>query len=84
MVEFSTFMPHNTREQLARRDFFEGLQNYLENKSEGNENKAVLGDSNCTMDKVGQDAGNKTHRPYRCGSNYTLSKRIVDNELKDL
>ena len=74
MVEFSAFMPHNTREQLARRDFFEGLQNYLENKSEGNENKAVLGDSNCTMDKVGRDAGN----------NYALSKLIVDNGLEDL
>ena len=84
MVEFSAFMPHNTREQLARRDFFEGLQNYLENKSEENENKAVLGDSNCTMDKVGRNAGNKTNRPYRCGSNYALSKLIVDNGLEDL
>ena len=29
---------HNTREQPARGHFFQGLQNYMENKSEGNEN----------------------------------------------
>ena len=28
----------STREQLARGRFFEGLQNYMENKNEGNEN----------------------------------------------
>ena len=30
---------HNTREQLVRWHFFEGLQNFVENKSERNENK---------------------------------------------
>ena len=33
---------HNTREQLARGHFFKGLQSYMENKSEGNENKIIL------------------------------------------
>ena len=43
---------HSTREQLARGRFFEGLKNYMENKNEGNENKIILGDFNCTMDKM--------------------------------
>ena len=30
---------HNTKERLARVRFFEGLQNYMENKNEGNEKK---------------------------------------------
>ena len=33
-----------TREQLAKGRFFEGLQNYMENKNKGNENKKLLGD----------------------------------------
>ena len=31
--------------------FFEGLQNYMQNENEGNENKIMPGDLNCTMDK---------------------------------
>ena len=50
----------NTREQLARAHFFEGLQNYMENKSEENEDKIMLGDFNCTMDKMDRDGRNKT------------------------
>ena len=50
----------STRELLARRSFFEGLQNYMENKHKGNENKIILGDFNCTMDKMETDGGNKT------------------------
>ena len=30
---------HKTKEQLATGHFFEGLQNYMENKSKGNENQ---------------------------------------------
>ena len=41
---------YSTKEQLARGHFFEGLQNYMQNKKEGNENK-MLGDLNCTMIK---------------------------------
>ena len=37
---------------MARKRFFEGLQNYMENKNDGNENKIILGDFNCTMDKM--------------------------------
>ena len=56
MIEFSVCAPsgYSTREQLARRRFFEGLQNYMQNKNEGNENKIILGDLNCTMDKIGR------------------------------
>ena len=73
---------HNTREQLARGH--EGLQNYMENKTEGNENKILLGDFNCTKDKMGRHGGNKPQRLYRFDSNYTLSKLIVDNGIEDL
>ena len=37
---------HSTKEQLARGCFFEGLQNYMENKNDENENKIMLGDFN--------------------------------------
>ena len=53
----------------------------MENKNEGNEIKIILGDLNRTMDKMGRYGGNKTQRLYRCCSNYSLSKLIVDNEL---
>ena len=44
----------------------------------------MLGDLNCTMDKIDRDGENKTQRLYRCCSNYALSKLIVDNRLEDL
>ena len=75
---------YNTREQLARGRFFEGLQSYRENKNEGNENKIILGDFNCTIDKMNRDGGNKTQRLYSWSSSYALSKLIVDNGLKNL
>ena len=53
-----------TRELLALGRFFEGLQNYMENKNEGNENKIILGDFNCIMDKMDRDGENKTRRLY--------------------
>ena len=56
----------------------------MENKNEENENRIMLGDLNCTMDKADRDSENKTQRLYRCCSNYTLSKLIVDNGLEDL
>ena len=54
----------------------------MENKNEGDENKIILGDFNCTMDKMERDGRNKT--PYKCNFNYALSKLIVDNGLEDL
>ena len=66
-------------EQLARGRFFKGLQTYMENKNEENENKIILADFNCTMDKMDRYGRNKTQRLYRCCSNYTL---IVDNGLR--
>ena len=43
---------HNTMEQLAKGHFFERLQNYMENKSGGNENKILLGYFNCIKGMV--------------------------------
>ena len=51
--------------------------------NEGNGIKIMLGDLNCTMDKIDGDGENKTQRLYRCCSNYALSKIIVDNGLEE-
>ena len=56
----------------------------MQNKIEGNRNKIMLGDLNCTMDKIDRDGENKTQRLYGCCSNYALSKLILDNGLEDL
>ena len=56
----------------------------MQNKNEGNENKIMLGDLNCTMDKIDRDGENKTQILYRCWSSYALSKLIVDNGLENL
>ena len=64
--------------------FFEGLQNYIQNKNEGNENKIMLENLNCTMNKINRDGENKTQRLYKCCSSYALSKLIVDNGIEDL
>ena len=58
-TEFSVFM-HNIMEQLARGNFFEGQQNYIKNKNEGNENKIILGDFNCTMNKMDRNCKKNT------------------------
>ena len=52
----------------------------MENKNEGNENKTILGDFNCTMDKMNRYDGNKTQRLfYRCCSDYAF---FFDNGLR--
>ena len=56
----------------------------MQNKNEGNENKIIFGDLNCTMDKINRDVENKTQRLYRCCCNCALSKIIMDNKLEDL
>ena len=56
----------------------------MQNKSNGNENKIILGELNCIVDKVNKDGENKTQRLYRCCSNYPLSNLIVDNGLEDI
>ena len=75
---------HSNREQLTRRRFFEELSNYIDHKFEGNENKIILGDFNCTLSQMDRDERNKTQKRYRCHSNLTLSKLIMDHELEDL
>ena len=44
----------------------------MQNKNEINENKIILGDLNCTMNKIDKDGKNKTQRLYRCCSKYAL------------
>ena len=84
--ESSLFVPLQgiaAENSLPGGRFFEGLQNYMQNKNEGNENKIMLEHLNCSMDKIDRDSENKT-KIYRCFSNYALSKLIVDNGLEDL
>ena len=73
---------YSTREKLDRVPFFEGPQNYMENKNKLNKNKIILEDFNCTMDKMARDGENKTQRLYWCCSSYALSKLILDNGLR--
>ena len=43
----------------------------MQNKNEGNENKIIIGDLNCTMDKIDRDGENKAQRldhGHDCGS----------------
>ena len=54
----------------------------MKNKNERNENQIILGDFNCTMNKIERDGRNKTL--YQCHLNYALSKLIMDNGLEDL
>ena len=51
----------------------------MENKNEGNENKIILRDFNCTMDKMDRYGRKKTQRLYRCCSYCALN---VDNGLR--
>ena len=44
----------------------------MQNKNEGNKNKIMLEDLDCTMDKIDRDGENKTQRLYRCCSNCAL------------
>ena len=66
------------------RVLFVSLQGRAPGKNEGNENKIMLGDLNCTVDKIDRNGENKTQRRYRCCSNYALYKLIVDNWIEDL
>ena len=76
------FVPsgYSTRKQLEKGRLYEGLQNYMENKTKRNENKIILGDFNFAMDKMDRDGENKTQRLYWCCSNYVCqsSSWIMD------
>ena len=67
MIEFSVCAPsgYNSRERMAGGRFFEGLQSYILNKNKGNENKIIIGELNCTVDKIDRDGENKTQRLFR-------------------
>ena len=84
---FCVYAPsgYSTREQLDRGRFSEGLQSNMENKKKNeNENKIILEDFHCTMEKMDRDGENKTQRLYWCCSSYVLEKLIVDNGIEDL
>ena len=51
----------------------------MEIKKEGNENKIILGDFNCTMDKMDRYGGNKTQSLYIVCPYYAVN---VDNGLR--
>ena len=72
---------YSNRKQLARGRFFEGLQNYMENKTKGNENKIIYGDFNCAQNKKDEDGEIKVKILYWCCPNCVPSKFIVDNGL---
>ena len=63
---------YSTRKQLDRGRFFKGLQIYVGSKYKGNENKAILEDFDCTMDKIDKDNESKTQKLYWCCSSYAL------------
>ena len=53
------------------------MQKKKRKTKEGNGNKIMLGDLNCTTDKIDRDGENETQRLYSCCSNYALSKLRV-------
>ena len=59
MTEFSVFMDIAPENSCLEGISLKGLQNHMENKNEGNKKK-ILGDFNCTMDKMERDSRNKT------------------------
>ena len=68
-MPFQGIAPENNR--LGGR-LFEELQNYMQNKNEGNGNKIIIGDLNRSMDKIDRDGENKTQILYRYCSNCAL------------
>ena len=53
MTEFSVYAPsgYGTMKELVRGCLFEVLENYMQNKNEGNENKIILGGLNVLWKK---------------------------------
>ena len=49
---------HNMRKKLPRGNFFEGEQNYVENKNKRNESKVILVEFNSALNNLGMDGGN--------------------------
>ena len=81
MTEFSVFMHF---QGIAPANSWLWLQSYIKNKNKGIENKIILLDLHCTINKMDRDGGTKTRRIYRCRSNYALSKLILGFGFEDL
>ena len=86
MTEFSAILPFRG---IAPGESWIGdvsLKDYktLWKKNKGDENKIILEDFNCTMNKMDKNGENKTNILYLCCSSYVRSKPIVDNGLEDL
>ena len=64
VLSIYTLSGYSTREQLDRGRFFEGLQNNIENKNKGDQNKIKLEDFNCTINKTDRDGENKTKKNF--------------------
>ena len=73
----------STREQLARRRFIGGLQNYMENKNKKIKKKKHL-ETLIVLCIKWRGMVEIKHRLYRCCFNYALLKLIVDNGLVEL
>ena len=56
----------------------------MQDKNEGNKKRIILGNLNCTLDKLDRVGENKTQRLWRCCSNDALSKLIMENGFEDL
>ena len=70
-----------------RGPFFEGLQNYMQNKNARNENKIILRDFICTMDKMDWDSGNTNHviPIMSCkNSSWIMGSRIYGEERTEI
>ena len=70
---------HQRATDLGR--FFEVLQNYMENKCEGNENKIVLGDFNITIGIMDRDDGKKTKTLLRSFQRSTIYRIYTDTKI---
>lgn len=68
---------------MARARFFERMQTYMKSITQGNENKLILRNFNCTISNMDRDDGRRTQKLYGCRFSFVVSKLIMDNGLED-
>ena len=79
MTNFSALMP---LQGITPKNSWLGSISLKDYKRDREREEIILKDFNCTMKKMGRKGRSKTQRLYRCDSNYTLFKVIVDNGLE--